>query len=71
MVQVQPKAPLQQRGKMSENKDFEKLVIHISRERAEKLNSMADQLKLSRGSIIRQALDEFLESKTTDKKTKK
>jgi len=56
---------------MSENKDFEKLVLHISRERAEKLDSIADQLKLSRGSIIRQALDEFLESKSTDKKTKK
>jgi predicted transcriptional regulator len=56
---------------MSENKDFEKLVIHISRERAEKLDSIADQLKLSRGSIIRQALDDFFESKATDKKTKK
>ena len=35
------------------------------------IDSIADQLKLSRGSIIRQAIDEFLESKSTDKKTKK
>jgi predicted transcriptional regulator len=56
---------------MSENKDFEKLVIHISRERAEKLDLISEQLKLSRGSVIRQAIDEFLESKTIDKKTKK
>ena len=56
---------------MSENKDFEKLVLHISRERAEKLDLISEQLKLSRGSIIRKALDEFIESKSTDKKTKK
>ena len=53
------------------NKDFEKLVIHISREKADKLDLASEKLKLSRASIIRQALDEFFESKGVNSKQKK
>jgi len=52
------------------NKEFEKLVIHLSAEMAERLNNASEKLKLSRGSIIRQALDEYLEKKGVEKKSR-
>jgi predicted transcriptional regulator len=53
------------------NQDFEKLVIHISRERADRLDLASEKLKLSRASILRQALDEFFDSKNISEKPKK
>jgi predicted DNA-binding protein len=52
------------------NKEFEKLIIHLSAEMAERLNNASEKLKLSRGSIIREALDEYLTQKGVEKKKK-
>jgi predicted DNA-binding protein len=50
--------------------EFEKLVIHISAEMEQRLKDASEKLKLSRGSIIRQALDEFLVNKGVEKNKK-
>jgi len=50
------------------NKEFEKLVIHLSAEMAERLQNASEKLKLSRGSIIRQALIEFLGDDVSQKR---
>lgn len=52
------------------DKEFEKLVIHLSREMSDRLSSASEKMKLSRGSIIRQALDNFLEQGQTKNKKK-
>lgn len=52
------------------NKDFEKLVLHVSVEMSEKLDSASEKLKLSKGSIIRQALDEFFANRGLNDKKK-
>lgn len=47
---------------MSKDKDFEKLVMHISRELHNKLLADAEKNKLSIASVIRKAIGEYLEN---------
>jgi predicted HicB family RNase H-like nuclease len=47
---------------MNKNKDYEKLVLHISRELNDKLLLAAEKSKLSVASVIRAALSAYLES---------
>jgi predicted transcriptional regulator len=50
------------------DKEYEKFVLHVSAELSQRLSSASEKLKLSRGSIIRQALDEFLSKSGAEKK---
>lgn len=52
------------------NKEFEKLVIHISGEMAQNLASASEKMKLSRGSVIRKALEEFFANNAITKNKK-
>lgn len=52
------------------NSDFEKLVLHVSTEMSAALNDASEKLKLSKASIIRQALDEFFVNKGINIKKK-
>ena len=46
---------------MNKNTDYEKLVMHISRELHDKLLSVAEKEKLSIGSLLRKAIHEYLD----------
>ena len=54
---------------MSKDKDFEKLVMHISRELHNKLLAAAEKNKLSVASVIRKAIGDYLEN--SEKKSSK
>lgn len=53
---------------MNKNTDYEKLVMHISRELHDRLLAAAEKNKLSIASLIRTAINEYLEN--TEKKSK-
>jgi predicted HicB family RNase H-like nuclease len=47
---------------MNNDKKFTKLVLHISDELNEKLTEASAKQKLSIGSVIRKALEQYLEN---------
>jgi predicted HicB family RNase H-like nuclease len=57
------KSHLQHQGRtMNKNTDYEKLVMHISREMHDRLLAAAEKNKLSIGSVIRNAIGEYLDN---------
>jgi hypothetical protein len=47
---------------MNKNTDYEKLVLHISRELHDRLLSASEKNKLSVASVIRNAIGEYLDN---------
>lgn len=47
---------------MKKNTDYERLVMHISRELHDKLLSVAEKNKLSIASVIRNAITEYFDN---------
>lgn len=45
---------------MAEKEEYKKLVLHVSAELFQQIESASARLKLSKGSLIRRALDEFI-----------
>jgi hypothetical protein len=45
---------------MSKDKDFEKIVLHVSREMHNRLLDASEKKKLSIGSIFREAINSYL-----------
>lgn len=46
---------------MTSNKDYEKIVIHASREMYDRLSAVSEKNKLSVASTIREAIKKYLE----------
>lgn len=45
---------------MTSKDEYKKLTLHVSAELLEQLDDASSRLKLSKGSLIRKALEEFI-----------